>query len=233
MSSMDDLIRAQMKNGNRNNANFWINRPGYGGDSDQDQEQEQDEAKKEEERIKRRVLYGRYNNFDNQGRMTPEYEYFLKEKEKHEKEGLRFISDLKDLTEEERKEKIKNDPIRRAIDYQHDRHDRIVGWNHGNEDGQRFFFEEREKPDIDEFIRSQGKIGHGSYELTRKLHKNWFGKRDDKSGNSTKGMTDSQKEWHKWRMSFKDEFGYDPLADKETQERQKKAYEARKRSAEG
>lgn len=226
MSSMDDLIRAQMKNGNRNNANFWINRPGYGGDSDQDQEQ--DEAKKEEERIKRRVLYGRYNNFDNQGRMTPEYEYFLKEKEKHEKEGLRFISDLKDLTEEERKEKIKNDPIRRAIDYQHDRHDRIVGWNHGNEEGQRKLFEKREKPDIDEMIRKQGKIGHGSYALTQRAHKTFFGKRDD----TTKGMTDREKDTYKWRMEFKDKWGYDPLADKETQERQKKAYEARKRSAE-
>lgn len=208
MSSMDDLIRGQLKNGNRSNANFWINRPGYGGDSDQDQEQ--DEAKKEEERIKRRVLYGRYNNFDNQGRMTPEYEYFLKEKEKHEKEGLRFISDLKDLTEEERKEKIKNDPIRRAIDYQHDRHDRIVGWNHGNEEGQRKLFEKREKPDIDEMIRKQGKIGHGSYGLTRKLHKNWFGKRDD---NDSKGLTG-------YRLEFFKKYGWDPNADEETKRKQ-------------
>ena len=210
MSSMDDLIRAQMKNGNRNNANFWINRPGYGGDSDQDQEQ--DEAKKEEERIKRTVLYGRYNNFDNQGRMTPEYEYFLKEKEKHEREGLKGVFMEKDMTDEEREERFRNNPLARAYRYQKARHDRIVGWNHGNEEGQRKLFEKREKPDIDEMIRKQGKIGHGSYALTQRAYKTFFGKRDDKDNDST-GLTG-------YRLEFFKKYGWDPNADEETKRKQ-------------
>lgn len=232
MSIMDDMIRGQLENGHRNkiDSDYWINRP-YSYQSEDERKAE--EAKKEEERIKRTVLYGRYNRFDNQGKITPEYEYFLKEKEKHEREGsLRIWGELNDLTEEERKEKLKNDPIRQAFKYYRERHDKVVGWNHGSEDGQRRIFEKREKPDIDEMIRKQGKIGHGSYALTQRAYKTFFGKRDDKSGNPTKGMTDREKDTYKWRMSFKDEFGYDPLADKETQERQKKAYAARKKAAE-
>lgn len=233
MSFMDDLIRGQLENGRRNkiDSDYWINRPHSYQSED---ERKAEEAKQEEERIKKRVESGYFQNWDAGGRMTPEYQYFLKEKAKHEREGsLRIWGELNELTEEEREERVKNDPVRQALKNYRDRHDRVVGWNHGSEDGQRKIFEKREKPDMDEWIRSQGKTGHGSHELTQRAHKTFFGNRDDKSGNSTKGMTDSQKEWHKWRMSFKDEFGYDPLADKETQERQKKAYEARKRSAEG
>ena len=232
MSIMDDMIRGQLNNGHRHNADsdYWINRP-YSYQSEDERKAE--EAKQEEERIKKRVESGFFQNWDAGGRMTPEYQYYLKEKAKREREGLKGVIFEKDMTDEEREERFRNNPLARAYRYQKDRHDRIVGWNHGNEEGQRKLFEKREKPDIDEMIRKQGKIGHGSYELTRKFHKNVFGKRDDKSGNPTKGMTDREKDTYKWRMEYKDRWGYDPLADKETQERQKKAYEARKRSAEG
>ena len=227
---MDDLIRAQTKNGNRVNADFWINRPGNGGDSDQ-QDQIQDPAKREEEeRIRQRVLYGRYNNFDNQGRMTPEYEYFLKEKEKHDLGIDKYNPKPHDADDWMRKKARETRDRRMTINYSHEKKDRE------REYILLFGDPDAKKRDLDEEIRDAVRNPSNKVrEYGRNFWKNETAYRERRSGkrnddDPTAGMTDREKDTYKWRMEYKDKWGYDPLADAATQERQKKAYAARKKA---
>ena len=218
MTTMDDLIRQRMEEGkgSRDLSDFWINQT-------KPREQESQEETTEEERIKNRVLYGRYEMYDLHGNMTPEYKWFLKEKEKHENHEYNGIFLEKD---HEQKIQRSNDFVLETAQRQRDRHARIMEMNRGGE-GFNELFERREKPDMDDWIRNNGTTGHRSRELTEKAH-NIFFRNHKEEQNPTENMTEHQREMYQWRMEYKKRFGYDPLADDETKAKQKAEYAQRK-----